>query len=116
MSYNLGGGYSRTGDYIPNGEQSAQSNYSVYGGMRFARGIATVDVSGRYLVHNVPNVFNPALVQSGASFAAPFYTPAQNQSQSVGARIGLALTNGGPLPSPLVSTGLRWTSHSRGHA
>jgi iron complex outermembrane receptor protein len=94
VGYSIGGGYSHTGDYVPNGEQSAQSSASVYGGTRFSQGITTIDISGRYLVTNVPNVVNPLLAQTGAIFwSQPRYQPVQNQSQSLGARVGIVPTS-----------------------
>jgi outer membrane receptor protein involved in Fe transport len=93
MSYNLGGSYSRTGDWLPNGEESAQSNPSVYGGMRFARGMITVDLSGRYYVNNTPIVANPDLSQTGFFlYSKPFFRPQQYQNQTVGARFSVAPT------------------------
>jgi outer membrane receptor protein involved in Fe transport len=93
VSYNLGGGYSHTGDYLPNGEISRQSNPSVYGGMRFARGIVSADVSGRYYVWNNPQVVNPAVSQSGYLFySKPRYEPTQVENQTVGTRLSVAPT------------------------
>ncbi len=93
VSYNLGAGYWRLGDYLPNGEISRQSNPSVYGGMRFARGIVTVDVSGRYYSQNFGGADNPELAQTGYPFVSkPFYTPQQVVNQTTGARLGVAPT------------------------
>jgi outer membrane receptor protein involved in Fe transport len=93
VSYHIGGGYSHTADYLPNGEQSAQSSPSVYGGMRFARGIMTVDLSGRYYAQDVPSVFNPDLAQTGfPDWMKPNYSPARYRNQTVGARVGIAST------------------------
>jgi outer membrane receptor protein involved in Fe transport len=91
VSYNFGGGYSHTGDYIPNGEISRQSNPSAYGGMRFARGIVTADVTGRYYVQDTPQVFDPAVTETGfVPFSKPFYEPTHNQAQTLGARLTVA--------------------------
>ncbi len=85
-SYNFGGGYSRTSDFAAPG--SAQSAPSVYGGMHFARGIMTIDVSGRYYTQNNPSVVNPLLAQTGlADFSKPYYQPFQAQHQTMGARV-----------------------------
>jgi outer membrane receptor protein involved in Fe transport len=93
VSYNLGGSYSYTDDYLPEGEISRQSAPSVYGGMRFARGIMTFDLSGRYYATNSPDVFNPVLAQiGGAYFSKPNYLPVQVKNQTVGARVSLAPT------------------------
>ena len=93
LSYNFGGGYTRTADYLPAGEVSEQSNPSVYGGMHLDRGIITADVSGRYYTHNVPIVANPALAGTGDVFySKPFFEPQQYQNQTVGTRLGVAPT------------------------
>ncbi len=91
VSYNVGGSYSHVGDWLPNGEQSSQSNPSVYGGMRFARGSMTVDLSGRYHAQNNPDVVNPEYLQTGSVFfSKPLYTRAQWTNQTVGLRLGLS--------------------------
>jgi outer membrane receptor protein involved in Fe transport len=92
VSYNFGATYTRTGEYVPGGKQS---NPSVYGGMRFARGIISADISGRYYTQNAPqNVFNPDLAQTGFFFfSKPFIERTQVQNQTVGARFGVAATN-----------------------
>jgi outer membrane receptor protein involved in Fe transport len=93
VSYNLGGSYSRTEDYLPNGDRSRQSSPSVYGGMRYARGIMTLDLSGRYYTTNSPSVFNPVLTQiGGAFFSKPDYLPVQVKNQTFGARASLTPT------------------------
>ena len=93
VSYNLGAGYSHIADYLPNGEISAQSNPSIYGGVHLTHGFIFIDVSGRYYAQNDPNVFNPALSRTGFTFfSKPFYQPAQIQNQSLGARIGVTPT------------------------
>ena len=92
-SYNFGGGYSHIGNYLPNNEISRQSNPSAYGGMRLARGIITVDLSGRYLSYDSPNVFNPELMQTGFAFySKPNYQPAQVKNATLGARLSVAAT------------------------
>jgi outer membrane receptor protein involved in Fe transport len=91
VGYNLGAGYSHTGNYLPNGEQSEQSSPSVYGGTHFARGIVSVDMSGRYYVQNVADVVNPELAQTGfVSFSKPQYAAVQATNQTVGARVSVA--------------------------
>ena len=93
VNYSFGAGHSRTGDYLPEGEISKQSNPRVYGHMRFTRGIISADVSGRYNVHNAGSVFDPALLQSGfVPFSRPQFTPIQTQNQTLSARIELAPT------------------------
>jgi outer membrane receptor protein involved in Fe transport len=92
VSYSLGGGYVYTADYLPAGEISRQSNPTVYGGLRFARGIVSVDFSGRYYVQNNPIVINPIFLGVGFEFySKPMFQPQQYQNQTAGARLGLAL-------------------------
>jgi outer membrane receptor protein involved in Fe transport len=91
VSYNLGAGYTHTGDWVPNGELSAQSNPSVYGGIRFTHGIVRIDVSGRHYVNTVPSVFNPQLATTGFfNFSKPYYRPARSANQTIGARLDVA--------------------------
>ncbi len=91
VSYNLGASYVHTGDYVPWDERSTQINTGVHGGMRFARGITTVDISGRYNVAEFANIVNPALAQTGVlSWSKPRYLPTTDQYQSLGARISVA--------------------------
>jgi outer membrane receptor protein involved in Fe transport len=92
--YNIGGSYAHTNPFLPNGELSALSNPSVYGGVRFARGIATVDISGRYLVYDEAQDANPDLLTTGvSSYAKPFYTLVSSTYQSVGTRVTLDPTS-----------------------
>jgi outer membrane receptor protein involved in Fe transport len=91
MGYNFGAGYSRTADYIPDGEQSRQSSPSVYGGMRFTRGVVSVDLTGRYYVQNNPAVFNPDLSQTGFYYwSEPLHEPGRYQNQAIGGRVILS--------------------------
>jgi Outer membrane cobalamin receptor protein len=91
MSYQVGASYSRTGNWLPNGEQSTQSSPSVHGGTRYARGILSVDVSGRYTVQNNPDVFNPAFYQTGFSFfSQPLFSPTQYANLAAGVRLNLS--------------------------
>jgi len=88
VSYNVGAGYSHTGDWLPNGEQSAQSTPSVYGGVHVTRGVLTLDVSGRHYAGHDPSVFNPAFTKTGYSFyAKPQYQPQLIQNQTIGAQL-----------------------------
>lgn len=93
VGYNFGGGYSHTGDYLPGGDRSALSNPSAYGGMQFARGIITINVSGRYQIQNNPSVDAPEVFASGFSyFSKPLYQPQEFRNETFGARIDLAPT------------------------
>lgn len=93
MGYNFGAGYSRTGDYIPGGEQSQQSSPSLYGGMRYSHGVISVDLTGRYYVQNNPAVFNPDLAQTGFGYwSKPLYEPGRYRNQALGGRVTLSPT------------------------
>jgi outer membrane receptor protein involved in Fe transport len=93
VSYNFGAAYSHTDDYIPNGELSAQSKHSVYGGTRLGRGIVGVDLSARYHAWEYGNVVNPLLFQSGFSLVSkPFYQPITNENTTVGVRFSVVPT------------------------
>lgn len=94
VSYNLGAGYMRLADYLPNGEQSSQSNPSVYGGVRLSRGILDVDVSARYWIQEGASVVNPELSQTGfALYSKPLFQPSKHSKQTVGARLTLMPTH-----------------------
>jgi outer membrane receptor protein involved in Fe transport len=93
-NYNLGAGYSHSDNYLPGGENSVQSNPSVYGGMRFARGVLSIDVSGRSYLQNVPAVLNPELAGTGfVFFSKPFHEDQQTKNQGLGARLDVAATS-----------------------
>ncbi|MGH7516864.1 MAG: TonB-dependent receptor [Gemmatimonadales bacterium] len=93
VSYNLGGGYSRTGDFLPNDDESRQSSPGVYGGVRYQRGIIAIDLSGRYYAQNTPVASNPELSQTGVvSFSRPAYRPQQIQNQTIGAQFQVSPT------------------------
>lgn len=93
LGYNVGAGYSHTADNVPNGEISSQAIPSVYGGVRFARGIVTVEASGRYYNHKSGNYLNPQLATTGFFlWSKPFYQPYQNENQTIGARVSVAPT------------------------
>jgi outer membrane receptor protein involved in Fe transport len=94
LTYTVGAGYSHTSDWIPNGELSSESNPSVYGAMRFARGPMTVDLFGRFNNYVVANVQNPELARTGfAYWSQPFYSPLHTENQSAGVRLSLASTS-----------------------
>jgi vitamin B12 transporter len=92
MSYNFGGAYSHTPDWVS--PVSGQSSASVHGGVHITRGILTADVSGRRHVQNSAIVFNPNLAATGsATFSQPFYQPLEDRAQTVGMRLALAPTS-----------------------
>jgi outer membrane receptor protein involved in Fe transport len=91
VSYNLGGSYTHLDDYLPNGEMSRQSSPSIYGGMRFTRGIVGADLSARYYVNKLPSVFNPLLITSGfVPFSRPNYQLTDFTNETYGVRILIA--------------------------
>jgi outer membrane receptor protein involved in Fe transport len=88
IGYAFGGGYTRLADYLPNGDVSRQSTPSVYGGMRFARGIIAADLSARYYANKLPEAFNPDLMTSGFSpFVRANFTTDHWVNETYGARI-----------------------------
>jgi outer membrane receptor protein involved in Fe transport len=88
MSYNLGAGYTRLGDWLPNGEISRQSAPSAYAGMRYDHGIFAADLSARYLVNKHSVVFGPPALATGFQpVSRPFFTPIDLTSETYGARI-----------------------------
>lgn len=91
VGYSLGGGYSRTGDYLPGGEVSRQSNPSVYAGMHFAHGIVSVDLTGRHDVQDNPGVVNPEFSQTGLAFySRPLFQASRYTNQALGSRLTLS--------------------------
>ena len=93
MSYNFGGGYTHLGDYLPNGELSAVSTSSVYGGMHVARGIVAADVSARYYGNESPPALNPLMLATGYTpMSRPLYTKSNGVNETVGARLSVSPT------------------------
>jgi outer membrane receptor protein involved in Fe transport len=91
VGYNFGGGYTRQADYLPNGEISRQVSPSAYGGMRFARGIITADLSARYYDNKIPLVVNPLRLATGVvSRSRPNYQVQNLVNETYGARITLS--------------------------
>ena len=88
VSYNFGGGFTRLADYLPNGEISRQSAPSLYGGIHFARGIMAGDLSARYYLNKLPQVFNPLILTTGvASLSRPNFQPNDFTNDTYGTRI-----------------------------
>jgi outer membrane receptor protein involved in Fe transport len=87
VSYRFGGGYKRLADYAPRNGPDAQSASSVYGGMKFTRGILVADLSGRYYRNTIPTVFNPQLFSLGyLPYARPFYLRGDFTNETYGLR------------------------------
>lgn len=88
VSYNLGGGYTRLADWLPDGEISAQSSPSVYGGVRYARGLVTADLHARYYRNDLPLVVNPLVLTAGfVPLARPQFQPNTFTNETYGARV-----------------------------
>ncbi len=91
MSYNLGGGYTHLGDWLPH---TAQSLPSVYGGTHFGQGPLSLDLSARYNVQHQETELDPRLAQTGLpDVSKPQFNPEVNQEQTYGLRIGYAATS-----------------------
>jgi len=65
VSYNLGGGYTHAGDWVPEGRFSIPSAYA---GVRVVQGPLTVDLSGRYYAQNRFAVLDPNIAKTGFVF------------------------------------------------
>jgi outer membrane receptor protein involved in Fe transport len=89
-SYTLGGGYTHTGDWIPDQAATSQSSPNVYGAMHYGHGMIDVDVFGRHEQYNVPQVYNPLLAATGfATVTKPEYQQVPFWSQTIGAHISV---------------------------
>ena len=84
MSYTFGGGYTRTGDWVPD---SKSSSPSAFGGMHLTQGRLSADISGRYYAQKTPESADPRLGDAWSFFATPFYRQYFNQEQSYGGRL-----------------------------
>jgi outer membrane receptor protein involved in Fe transport len=88
ISYRFGGGYKRLADYVVENGGTRQSASSVYGGMRFSRGILDADLSGRYYRNSIPQAYNPELSTTGyPAYAKPQYTDGTFTNETYGARV-----------------------------
>ncbi len=92
-SYNLGGGYTRTGNWLPNQANTSQSSPSVYGAMHYARGMIGVDIFGRHEQYDAPQVYNPAMAGTGlATYTRPVYQQVPFWGQTIGAHVSVTPT------------------------
>lgn len=92
-SYRLGGGYSRTGDWIPEFSMSAPS---VNGSARLEQGAVTIDLSGRAFWQNGTSAFDPRFKATGAlptTFGAPSYLDVATREETYAAQIGYRATS-----------------------
>jgi outer membrane receptor protein involved in Fe transport len=93
VTYNLGATYTRLADWLPGDERSRQSIPSVYGGIQYARGVAALDIHGRYLRSAVPAVLNPLLMVTGfVPFARPPYADQNVTNETYGTRLAVLPT------------------------
>lgn len=91
MSYNFGASYTRLADWLPTDETTRQSTPSVYGGMRFAAGILTADLSARYYRNKLPTASSPLRLSSGfVPVSRPDYRVDNWTNETYGARITVA--------------------------
>lgn len=85
FSYNLGGSYTRLGDWIPEGRRSLPS---VYGGIRVEQGGFTIDVSGRSNQQDLHSNFSPDGTATGyLYYSRPLFTDFSTKEQSIGTRV-----------------------------
>lgn len=91
VSYNFGGGYTQLANYLPTGERSRQTSPSVYGGIRFAHGVLSADLSARYYRNKLPSVLNPLLLTAGfLPFSQPQYQLGDFTNETYGSRITIS--------------------------
>jgi outer membrane receptor protein involved in Fe transport len=87
-SYRLGGGYSRTGDWIP---EFGMSVPSVNGGARLEQGPVSIDLSGRVYWQDGSAAFDPRFKATGAlptSFGTPTYNDVATREETYAAQFG----------------------------
>jgi outer membrane receptor protein involved in Fe transport len=83
-SYNLGGSYTRLGNWIPEG---AQSLPSLYGGVQIAQGRFTLDLSARSNQQDIKQAYSPVAATTGYSlYVKPLHTDISAKEQSIGSR------------------------------
>jgi outer membrane receptor protein involved in Fe transport len=89
--YNLGGGYTSTGNWVAQGGTAVPS---VYGGAHLQQGALSIDVSGRDFVQHDGVPFPPDFASTGlSSFAKPNNDASANEEQSYGASLVYTPTN-----------------------
>jgi outer membrane receptor protein involved in Fe transport len=90
-SYNVGAGFSRTGEWTPQYELSVPS---AYGSLRFANGPVTLALSGRYQEQDYPVTNDPRAVATGyILFSKPRFINAQSREETYGATLKYAPTS-----------------------
>ena len=89
-SYNFGGGYTSTGNWVAEGGTAIPS---VYGGVHLTQSNITVDVTGRDYIQHTGAAFPPAFASTGLSeFAKPNNESQIFQEQTYGASIAYTPT------------------------
>ncbi len=85
-SYRVGGGYMRTGDWVPG---FGISNPSLYGSARLEHGPFTVDFSGRHFQQTIDGMNSPAVVEAAPAFfqSGPRYAPTQTKQETYAVRM-----------------------------
>lgn len=93
VGYGLGATFGHIGNYLPNGEESAQSRTNIFGSIRAVHGIVALDLSGRYQTQDAPTVFNPSLTETGyVAWSKPYHLPTEVQNETIGARLSVSPT------------------------
>jgi len=84
MSYSFGGGFTRTGDWVPDSKSSSPSAFS---GIHLTQGRLSADLTARYFAQKTPESSDPRLGDAWSFFATPFYRQYFNQEQTYGGRL-----------------------------
>lgn len=93
VNYTVGGSYTHLNDWMPWAAPTAQSLPSVFGGIRYARGTITVDLSSRFMRSVLPLEGNPDLQSSGLiTFTRPSFDVQTWENQTASARVAVAPT------------------------
>ena len=89
-SYALGGGYTRSGAWVP---QYSLASPSAYGGIHLGQGALGFDISGRLTTQTYDNPIAPELVETGFYYySKPYNQRAQTQEETYGARLTYSAT------------------------
>ena len=90
-TYSLGGGYTRAGDWMPEGSFAIPS---LYGTVGTHQGPFTFDLSGRYYAQTTAGALDPGLVNTGYIFASkPYYRQYRNYQRTLGGRAAYTPTS-----------------------
>jgi outer membrane receptor protein involved in Fe transport len=84
-SYNIGGGYVSSGNWVA---QGGTASPSAYGGVHFEQGSIALDVSGRDFIQHTGDAFPPVFASSGlSSFEKPNNDASTYEEQTYGASL-----------------------------